>query len=1052
MSNLKKVLALALALAMVMTMFAGASIKTVLNVKDADQFTDAQLDAAALLQPLGVLAGMGADELGAGIVTRPQMVAFIYRLVNGGDKGVEAYYSKTSQYKDVDPNAWYAPYINWALATKVAFGYTDGNFGVNDNVTGAQAAAMLVRLLGKDASGADYALQAQNAAITLGLDHGITTKGLYEGELARGDMFILLANALLTEVKGTTIAESVFDLEIIEGAILTDAAKKYGTNDYTLFTFRLATASADIETFWAATLRVEEKSDVKEDLGCKYILLVSKTKDYLGYRQLYAAYEMENDGYYKVVTGTVDDGAFYDAKGNFVPKFDSTTKYYVDGKEATFDAFIACYGKANKAPYKLIDNDGDGVYEYAFIERWSLATIKADTVIAKITAISAKGEITLTTEDGTVISGLTYGEYATFDKSGAFTGFASEEDNIKTAMGIQQPNYAPFAGISDTYYSFSVKDGYLYGVGISEKTAFAAEYGIFVKWSSPVTMYKNMPYALMMNSNNEYFYAYVASVNENATYFIGNPYLEDTLIYFTDGDYSDDVVSFVTADFWNKNETYKYYEAIAKVAEVPASLTLTFEGSVVSTLQAKTTNYTNLTVYGEICAVFKADADLSELKYWDADAQAYAYVSNLTEIDAADRCLGGYPFVDYRDLEDKQFVLISGAAAFYGCCKLDECIGFVYITDNEIKLDLTIAQDPDDEPTFQIYMANGFWHLRDYYTINNIAAGDVSYTYMGHEIVNVQDVYYIDLGDQWDPESDSDYVAEEMVRLAELVKGFDDDAFQGMVDDAIADLVDEINEQAGEVRGDYTLLNASHGTVFAYGSVVVGGAKRWVAYNADTWNADFGDPANNSDDDNITFDEMIYTVLGGQIYVKAMKINSARFDLLPYGWIEPDGYEVVVFGGFTGAVNTNGWEIAVLTLDPTVGVKTEKIYTKIGMGGAEIGDVLFIKRDAEGAVIEITPVGGYDYVSYVHYYINGELSQVTAIGGGKVTVTDTALVFEGDDENGNYYRYTVDLEGMALITVTIDAHNNPVISVANGIKSGEYIGVVVIGDYVIAIK
>ena len=95
MSNLKKVVALALALALVMTMFAGATIKSKLPVVDADQVTDAQLSAAALLKPLGVLAGMGADELGAGTVTRAQMVAFIYRLINGGDNGVQAYYTKT---------------------------------------------------------------------------------------------------------------------------------------------------------------------------------------------------------------------------------------------------------------------------------------------------------------------------------------------------------------------------------------------------------------------------------------------------------------------------------------------------------------------------------------------------------------------------------------------------------------------------------------------------------------------------------------------------------------------------------------------------------------------------------------------------------------------------------------------------------------------------------------------------------------------------------------------------------------------------------------------
>ena len=350
MSNLKKVLALALALAMVMTMFAGASIKTVLDVKDADQFTDAQLQAAGLLQPLGVLAGMGADELGAGKVTRAQMVAFIYRLTNGGDDGVDSYYSKTSQYKDVDPEAWYAPYLNWAYASKVAFGYTDGTFGVNDNITGAQAAAMLVRLLGKEASGNDYALQAQSHAIALGLDEGITTKGLYENALDRGDMFILLANTLMCEVKDTTIAEEVFDLEIIEGAILL-GVDSIGKNDYAVFSFRIGTAGNVIK-FWTDILCVEEDVDVSEDIGCKYTLLVSKSQNVQGYRTLYAAYEEENNDYYTTVTGTVDDGKLVFEKDATATKkqnvfYDKHCVFYVDEKISDRKTFEAAYGKAN---------------------------------------------------------------------------------------------------------------------------------------------------------------------------------------------------------------------------------------------------------------------------------------------------------------------------------------------------------------------------------------------------------------------------------------------------------------------------------------------------------------------------------------------------------------------------------------------------------------------------------------------------------------------------------------------------------------------------------
>lgn len=80
--------------------------------------------------------------------------------------------------------------------------------------------------------------------------------------------------------------------------------------------------------------------------AAKYTLLVSKSKDANGYRTLYAAYEAEQDGYYNVITGTVDDGAlvFEGKKQNVF--FDKDCVFYVDEKVATKADFIAAYGKA----------------------------------------------------------------------------------------------------------------------------------------------------------------------------------------------------------------------------------------------------------------------------------------------------------------------------------------------------------------------------------------------------------------------------------------------------------------------------------------------------------------------------------------------------------------------------------------------------------------------------------------------------------------------------------------------------------------------------------
>jgi len=1061
MSNLKKVLALALALAMVMTMFAGASIKTVLDVKDADEFTEAQLEAAGLLQPLGVLAGMGADELGAGTVTRAQMVAFIYRLTNGGDKGVDAYYSAKALFTDVDPDEWYAPYINWAYASKVAYGVSETEFAPEAKITGAQAAAMLVRLLGKDASGVDYALKAQSYAIALGLDDGIVTKGLYDGELARGDMFILLANALMTDVKGTTIAEEVFGLEIIHGAILIDTDTiGISKNTATLFKFRTARSDAATETafvdvwFYSDILAVEDDIDVSEDLGCKYTLLVSDKDAFeyangQGYRTLYAAYEEEENAYYDVVTGLVDDGALVFAGNKQNVFFSKNARFYVDEKEVTEAEWLASYGVKNWATYKLIDNDGDGKYEYAFIERFALADLGVETITAKVTAINRDASVlTLTTEDGVDYT-VKFGEYWVNKDSEVY----APEAEIKEALGIEQPNYAPYTGISDVYYDFSVvtKDnaGYVFGIAISEKTAFAGNYGIFVGWASPLNYYKNMPYGLFMNENNEYFWAYVESIDELPT-FVVDPFYNNALIYFTDADYSDDVVSFYTADFWNANQTYDWYEAFNWSFEFDAaSKTKTWENATIGTIYGKEdVDYTTLCELGEIYAVMDT-TDADTIEWWNAKKQQYVtYKGERYALE--DRALNGKPLTHeaVAELEGKgyQYVLVDTANLFYGLEDLDECVGFVFFGDAEITVTIADKNGAYDGESFQIYKANGFWILRNYVEIDELDADDLVITWNGLELKQNDDKqWYAVLDDGTDP--GDDYNTPEKLWMVEAIKGFDDVDFSEFVDTLIADYLESINGDDNDdsifVRSTWTKLNINKGVVFAYGAVagldvdlpviqgdfdlswgVVPAGWRWVAYDVNTFN-----DANFAEEDDVfgIHDELIFTIVGGTTYVKAMKVTSldmTGLPVLPNGWMAAAGYELVVFNGLTGAVNTNGWEYEVLTLDAEKGVVVTSIVSK-DYFAANVGELLLIQKDAEGNVIDVIGVGGN-----VAYYIDylGEKLEILSTGFGTLV---SAKVFEGEDLNGDPYEvnfdngkatvYVYEVEGEFVATNTYNA-------------------------------
>ena len=1076
MSNLKKVVALALALALVLTMFAGASIKSKLPVVDADQFTQAQLDAAALLKPLGVLAGMGADELGAGTVTRAQMVAFIYRLINGGDNGVNAYYSKTSVYSDVDPEAWYAPYLNWAYAAKVAYGY-GATFGPNDPVTGAQAAAMLVRLLGKDASGNDYALKAQANAIALGLDKGIETKGLYESALARGDMFILLANALMTEYSDgkeiTTIAEKYFDLEILNGAVLL-GVDSLGSNNYNVFAFRVS--GNDPKYFIAPYLTIEETGEDTtagfDDIGCKYTLLVSKSKintgfsspNNEGYRQLYAAYEEPQNNYYKVVTGTIDDGTLstaadgtliYRANGKAVP-LDKFVRFFYNGVETDLAGFTASLVPTNPAIWKLIDIDGDGDFDFVLAQRLVLADLKTETITAKVTAIAANGTLTLTLADGTTKQ-VSYGSYWNF--SGGKWSIVDNTGKIKEALGIDQAGYAPYTGVSDVFYDFVVGGKYVYDIKVSEKTYFAGDYGVLAAWSTPLTMYKNMPYACFVNEKNEYFWAYVNTIDAAPAAVMAALTPANSLVYFTDGDYTDDVVSIYTADFWNSNYTY---EELLTSAQVELQKNPKFDTSV--TIDLKQRVYKPLYIHDEdgnlidnsildgianeigttapanfVYIVYpydpadpNGDGDTSDAVYYkDKTTLQWTAVPAGTLVNKSTQDLvdGTYPALWDFLVEDMYVVPVTDSDMFYGLLGSDEVrlyeeAYFLYlgsvVVDVELGLKPTAGGLKGEQK--QIYRANGFWHLRFWQSYDVLDPSDLT------------GKYYIALDDEtkieifldedsgfWFFMPDQDWIDPGLAatladfdRVALFIHGFDDAAFTTALDAAVTKMIADVPASAATAaqRSDFRLLDSSLGVVFAFGSVVDVDNRnstmfRWVAYDAKTFNAaNFGTGAFNADVMDAfgmyIRDELIFTKIGNKYYIKALKVTDPAATNLPYGWITANGYELVVYGGKTGAVDLEkGWEARILYLNEN-GIQDEKVWTKLYDGFAVTGDIMLVKvSEDRTTLLEVYKVGLVDIVDYLQYY-DASYRDAGVLGW----LTDKSTI-AGLDTKGDYFRLSI---------------------------------------------
>lgn len=997
MKNLTRFAALMLSFALLLTMFAGASIKTDLPVVDSEAFTENQQSAAALLMPLGIVAGTGDGELGNGTVTRAQMTAFLYRLVNGGDIGVEKYAKSKRLYSDVDTQEWYAPYINWAYDTKTAYGYTDGRFGPNDPVTGAQAAAMLVRLLGRDASGDDYALKAEAAALELGLDKGIETKGLYENPLSRGDMFILLSRALTVRVKDVSIAEKNFDLEIVSGAILlgVDHIDKVNSkNEYMVFSFRTDTAG-DVKYFAADLLCVaSDEAEAAEDFGCKFTLLVTKKQDVQGYRHLYAAYEEEQGPYYKIFAGTVDDGkAIFEKDATASKKqnvfYDENCVFYVAGQPSTRKEFEDSFGKLNKARYKLIDNDGDGYYEFAIVNRLTLDDMDLTFVTGKVTAVSANQRITIEGKDGTLYKDLVCGDFF-IEKS----GFYSSQPTIFQALGIQAAGYMPYAAISNVWYRFGMSDGYLFTVSVTHDTNFHGSYGILVSWAHPMTMYRNMPYALFINENNDYFWSYVDKIDEASAADKWRDTPENSLIYFAETE--EETVSINTAGFFNSNYTYRELLASGDLGLSPKGsfdnyIVLDYADAIY-TRGEKTDNYSDIARYDSVYAVFSKN--VNGTPFWNQADQKYEYIG--TDTDAAvlidrkfNRCLGdpAVPMVNYHEVEGRYVVKVEDACTFYGFAAMEECLFFEYLTTLEVCVGLDI--DPSFAPYMdkeqQIYRRNGFWHLRFWFDYPMLTADDIT----GYALVVGDKSYTIfQSGNYWyvnpmedgaDPGFQSDRY--DWLRVAELVKGFNDFSFEGDLRDAIDR---KVNSYTGfEARSDYRLLDISAGVVFAYGSVLNSKNTdyyRWVAFDTATFDADFGYGKMGNDiiPSGNTADELIYTVVGGQTYVKALKISDADAVNLPFGWLVAKGFELLVFNEYTGEVSDKGQSVNMLFLAES-SVKSNTLYTRINLEQLRIqvgtsvevyevkkGEVLMVRISSDGVIEEAYPVGR-DFRDYLIY-------------------------------------------------------------------------------------
>ena len=124
---------------------------TALPAASSAVYAESQTTQLQIVRAMGILTGDQNGNLSLGSsVTRAQFVkmmcaASTYKDSIGNGSGV-------SLFKDVKKSYWGSEYIKLAIEQGWVYGYVDGTFRPNNNITLEEACTALLRLLGYDSS------------------------------------------------------------------------------------------------------------------------------------------------------------------------------------------------------------------------------------------------------------------------------------------------------------------------------------------------------------------------------------------------------------------------------------------------------------------------------------------------------------------------------------------------------------------------------------------------------------------------------------------------------------------------------------------------------------------------------------------------------------------------------------------------------------------------------------------------------------------------------------------------------------------------------------
>jgi hypothetical protein len=191
----------------------------VVGAEEAAPKMDANLEKVVKrLEALGLVQGYGNGEYGTDRqITRAEFATLVVR-ARGLESGAKlAQFNK--YFKDVNSSDWFAGYVNVANGQEIIKGYEDKTFKASNNVTYAEAVAMLVRALGYEpAVKGTWPNNYIAKASELGISKNVTIDA--NKAATRGDIFKMLDNSLTVDIMKQTSFGSNNDYRAVPNTTL----------------------------------------------------------------------------------------------------------------------------------------------------------------------------------------------------------------------------------------------------------------------------------------------------------------------------------------------------------------------------------------------------------------------------------------------------------------------------------------------------------------------------------------------------------------------------------------------------------------------------------------------------------------------------------------------------------------------------------------------------------------------------------------------------------------------------------------------------------------